>query len=364
MNFITFVLLYMSFSSNTNAIDVYSDNPDNGLILTEKEKVNVLIQYKSLHYTFNVYTAKNLFNWYNKLPISCESNNMSFTEYNLEHHILWNDPRPQPQNNKKNITQINMQLYYESQINKKIQDINQATNNANECGIINNIKQLYNAMNLELNKLAELDLSSLNEVILLEEISIEISKMCNENDILPFSLTHDFGKNFIKYSKFNFFQTNYTVTLAFYIPFYETVTLFNFYTKPFIQNNQTLILNTQEKYVISPGNRQQFFSDSSIEKNCFISNKMKFCQIPQFSNKCEQSIFQSNVTSKHCLTKLPNRNIITQIENDLYIILLLLTNKNTNNIQRKLRSRQIQNSFRTSFENNKFTRMSNNNNIF
>lgn len=193
-----------------------------GIVISPYQNINIISFYQYLYYSFEIDTAKYIIDWYNDVSNNCTNRTIL-----NEESIRWNKENPLPNATNLNITRINMDLLYNEQINNKM---NIFQNENNECKILNQIALTFNKMSQELNKLASLDTSSLNEIISFMDISIEIDKIMdsyNGDFCLPFPLTYDFKANFLKYTSIQFYQSDSLATISFKFPVYKKLTLYS-----------------------------------------------------------------------------------------------------------------------------------------
>lgn len=61
-----------------------------------------------------------------------------------------------------------------------------------------------------------------------------------------------------------------------------------------------------------------------MTENCFYANNKTFCKKPKIENDCDSEYLMqsSKVFKAKCFTRLPFKNIITQIKNDIYFLVM------------------------------------------
>lgn len=216
------------------SLEIYSDNPKNGLIFEKNQQIHTREFYKYLFYTFDVSTVQYILSWKEDIKTKCNNtHNIYFDTANIN----WNHYLPGPDISDENIRRIKMNLRYNDLINVNMDRLNGEFNSTFECNSLARTAYNFNKMNSELNKLSDLNISSLEEVISLSDIAIEMSimlKQYNNEFNLPFSMTYNFERDLFKYVEFDFYQINNEVTLSFKVPFDKKVMLFNAFKKPLV----------------------------------------------------------------------------------------------------------------------------------
>lgn len=155
-----------------------------------------------------------------------------------------------------------------------------------ECNILTDIAYYYNKFNFELNKLARLDTRTLNELIDVNDILLDIMqilKFNNDEYCLPFSIANDLDSNFFKHVEFEFFCLDDTVTLSFKIPFYKKQSLFNVFKKPIVQNSNLYFLDKIGEYAIYNNETRKFMSLKKFTRTCKIILGKTYCEEPGFN---------------------------------------------------------------------------------
>lgn len=71
--------------------------------------------------------------------------------------------------------------------------------------------------------------------------------------------------------------------------------------------------------MVSIDNKYVFFDEISYETNCFLIGQLRFCTKPPYECGCEIDVLNKIYSNLECFEKLPQRNIITQIEEDTSI---------------------------------------------
>lgn len=292
----------------TTQLEIYADNPNNGLIFTPEHTINVKEKNYYLLYTFDVTTFQYVLSWKNDAMAKCNNSEIKF-----DSNILWNKPIPE-KNFKKDNKRINMTLLYIERLNNNLNEFQSRTN---ECNALLQISNNFNIMNVELNKLANLDTNSIENILSLTDISLEINNILIDFEnkyTLPFSLSYEFKKNFFNYSHFELYMHENVVTLAFGFPLYKQNTLYNVYKKPIIYENEPYILRNIGNFSIIDNNIRKFFNSDPLKNNCTKIIHNYFCEKPILESICNETY-----NSSKCLIKLPKRNIITKVNKKFFI---------------------------------------------
>lgn len=296
------------FLRQVTLLEIYEDNSENGLIFTPRHTIHVREKDYYLLYSFDATTFQYVFSWKNDAIAKCNDSRIHF-----DSNILWNKSDPEIEFKTDN-KRINMTLLYIERLNNNLNDF-QGGNN--ECNTLLQISNNFNTMNNELNKLANSNTNSIENVLSLTDISLEINNILidlGNNYTLPFSLSYEFKKNFFNFSKFKFFVHEYIVTLAFEFPLYKHNTLYNVYKKPIIYNSEPYILRNIGNFSIIENNVHKFFKSDPLQHNCNQIINKYFCEKPMLNTFCNTSD-----DSSKCLARLPKRNIITNVNKKFFI---------------------------------------------
>lgn len=147
----------------TFSLEIYNDNPKNGIIYDQSQIINVKVFHEYLCYVFDVSTVQYIVSWKDNIHQDC---NASIYHINFDSkNITWNFSNPEPDRSNERTTRVTMELYYHNLLNSNLDSLNNSMNESKECLILSRMSENFNKLNYELNKLANLNLSSLNEVI-------------------------------------------------------------------------------------------------------------------------------------------------------------------------------------------------------
>lgn len=197
--------------------------------------------------------------------------------------------------------------------------MNQLDYTIDNCKTLNSLTNSFIQMNRELNNLAELNITTINNIILPNQTIKTIKSMLGNTYALPYELNYLNFDQFLANINFKFYHSNYTITLAFEIPFYIKTLLYSIFPKPILIKDTPYILNTKEKYAAIVHHKPIFFNETNFFEFCFFKANTFFCMKPNNNRNCEKDIVLYTKTRKQCLTKLPKRNIITRIKDTIYL---------------------------------------------
>lgn len=132
-----------------------------------------------------------------------------------------------------------------------------------------------------------------------------------------------FRAEFWRFVKSTFYYNNNTVFIEFEIPFFnpKQVDLFLLRPKPIIWKKNAYLFNTTLQYAIIDSNEKTLFTNTDFYKNCLLSLNSLYCKTMQMrNNSCFDMILNLNEQNfdGKCFTSLLNKNMITQIEKQLY----------------------------------------------
>lgn len=301
------------------SLEIYNDNPKNGIIYVQNQQINVKEFDEYLYYTFDVSTIQYMMTWIKNSRLNCTSKNYNVI-FNIK-NITWNVLKREPELPNNSIKRIRMNLLYSNVLNNNLDLLNGSINLSNECQTLTQMANTFNKLNFELNKLAKLDISSLDEIISLNDIAIELSRMVKEFNgefRLSFSLAYELAKEIFKYVDFKFYQEDYLITLSFKIPFYKKLTMFNVFKKPVVLDSKQYFLKNIGEYAIFEGGIPSFISEKEFSQDCFYTIGNIFCGGHNINSHCENEVANSANLPLECLEKMDNTNVLTKIDTDLY----------------------------------------------
>lgn len=319
---ITFLLLYVVTTiSYTNSITIYNENPNNGLVFEQIDKIYIHAQDEYLFYEFDISAANYIISWMRNTKNICQN---LLVEFDL-HNIHWNKHNPSPKIPLEYVQKFKKELTANTILNNNIEEFSTNENVTAVCEILNKMIRNFNKMNGDLNKLARLDFSNLNSTVtyntIIEDIKNTIARFGIDQHIYPIEMPQGKWEQIQKYAKFNFFKRDSYVTITIQIPIYELITYFEMFKKPIIIKNDPYILISNKKYSYYFNNTAYFVKENYLNKDCLYINEEYYCELPQYDSYCEKTMFfQKN--DNRCVAPLPKKNIITRIKKKLYVSVL------------------------------------------
>lgn len=315
------ILLHI-FISTITSIEVYNDNPENGLIFSPREKIYVEEFRKNLYYTFDVPSARYIISWEKKVSQMCSINGTNIIKFNTN-QCFWNNFNPEPIISSEIIKRIEIDFIYDKILNDNIEAFNIDDDKESECETLFEMAQNFNNMNSNLNKLSRLDYTSLDEILSFNKIISDVENLVVSLDkdqyTFAFNLSRDSMTDFFRSIKFNFYHDNFMITLAFNIPFYKRVTLYEIYKKPIVKKNDQYILKSDKQFAYFLAGKPLFLNENYFLEFCFSKHGKNLCSIPQGNYPCELGALNFEESPTNCLMKLPRKNVLTKIGNDLYV---------------------------------------------
>lgn len=313
-------LIFISTIRPSKLLEIYRDSTENGLIFIPFNTINLKENDKIFHYHFNVTALEKILTQQRMLDSYCSLNSSLVTplEIEIEYNIKWNNYKPIDKNKTFNSISIEMELFYDKILNNYLEKLE--FKQGNRCENMNRLTHYLNIMNNELNQLSNLNTTSIDEIISLNDVASEIEDFVKNSNVymLPFSL-NSLAENFFKHTKFNFYYENYMVILEFAIPIYRRANLFKIFVKPIIKRNVPYLIHTDIKYAVFYLNRPIFYTNDSFSSYCFHKMNELYCKRPKDEEQyaCEKQMFSLNVR-KRCLTRITRSNIITKINDTFY----------------------------------------------
>lgn len=308
-NFLLTLMLILTVGKILS-LEIYNEDSKLGLIFKHNQQISIRERYHNIYFIFDVTIMSYISTWKENLHPDCD-NNKYFIKFN-SNNISWNAHNPEPENIEGSVDRIGSEIHYVKSLNININTLNNAKNDSVECQALSRIASTFNKLNLELNKLANLETTSLNEILPLNVLAASMAKLVQrqEGDYhLPFSLTYNFGTEVFKYVEFHFYQRDDIITLGFRVPLYKKTKRFNVFKKPLVKNNKPYIFEL---------NSPLFMRESDFIRSCFRKMGNLFCEKPNYNSFCENEALNENVPQE-CLEEMKKTNMITMIDDDIFI---------------------------------------------
>lgn len=300
------------------SLEIQYDDLRNGIFYIESHQINLKEFNEFLYYTFDVSTVQYILSWKNNLRINCSEN--IDPEAN---DITWNAFIPEPELNDNRIKRVPINLSYINILNMNIATINSPINNSEECNTLREMSDNLKKLNYELNKLSNLDITSINRIIDPIDMIRKISQIMRKHKNIfyfPFSLIYNNFEEILKYLNFKYYHKDGIITLSFQIPFYKKEILHHVLRKPMMINNMTYFLKDIGEYVIFAEEKTMFYSLAEYEAAHFVSKGQDFCERMEFNSLCENELINSQAFSPKCLKRMNKTNVVTKIDLDLYFM--------------------------------------------
>lgn len=313
------ILILLTLSECILALEIQNNNADQGFNFLRNGEINVLHHFEYVYITFDIPSVEYLLNNYQKIDLNCSNGEHLFKTDN----ITWHFPTSEPDIDESVVHRYRIKIAYNQLIESDINTLeNENLSQPQQCYLLDQIISNFTLINRELNKLADLDTSSINEIITFRQLAGYIGNFKQRRDIaylLPFSL-QKMNEKVFNYIEFDFFQMDYKVTLSFKIPLYKTHNVYNVIKKPIIYDNNQFIFHSVRDLAIFNGTKPVFFSEETINSKCRKQNGL-FCENLKQHNACENDVSNKQPIHRDCLTKIDNINSIARVRNDIYLIL-------------------------------------------
>lgn len=310
--------------SHTNQLEIRGDDSKNSLLITPYASINLYESAHYLLYTFDVYAIQYIVSWYKNLNEVCQNQSdiLNPLRNEIETNMEWTLYNPfilRGENLYRIKFDLQSNILLEQNLNWFNSDIGKY-----RCLALEKLTQNFIRLNRSLNKLFKLNASAILEIMSLDILSIDVEQLLRNSSsgsldfIYPFDFSKSFSERFFQFTRFSFYQNNYTVFLLFEIPSYEPVFLNRMHTIPIIINSNPFLLKTSQEFVISNHNRHFFYKNQTLDSHCFWSGSQRYCFRPSGNWSCELDHMKSIYTNTKCLKRLPRNNMITQIMSDTY----------------------------------------------
>lgn len=196
-------------------------------------------------------------------------------------------------------------------------------NNNVKCELLNSFSEHLHTFDSELKKIEKLSFSTLTNIIPMTYLlkhAFNFTSHTNLTHALDF--THWFTTNFYKYSEFEYSMKNNFAFITIKIPLFSHTQLLKIFPKPILHDSTPYIFNSKSEYLVENEIGLNFFNN--INENCFYANNRTFCKKPKSQNNCDNQYVGKTSTkfNRECFTRLQYKNIITQIQNDLYFTVI------------------------------------------
>lgn len=316
------MLTLISLICFSDQMSIQNDDDKNSVLLSLHSKVQFFNSHKYLAYTFSLEAMNNTMNWFPNMMNKCQNKNITIFKSlsnEIDNNVLWKAYSPiilKP-NEYIDIKEslIGMQL-----LQRNMNDIEKRGNSPEICYELPHferdfidVNRIFNSLYLH-NKTALLDI--FDEKLLRFDLQLHFSNLST-----PLDYSENFTESFLRHTRFEWYQDNFTATVLLEIPVFSEATLYHFQPKPIIGENALFILNTHENYLLNWNQKQVFYNNITIVSFCFMSRNIRFCHKPYGSWTCEIDYLREINNRSYCLKRIPSNEVITQFGDDTYITL-------------------------------------------
>lgn len=313
---ICYILLLLANLSKLNASHIEKDLAKNPLVYYPDREIEYEVADTQFSYQINLSILEEIKSEYQLIHELCNTTTYFKLFYDtLFHDMTWNKI------SDKNFPTQNLIWWQSSTLERlgvSFHAFNTENNINSGCNHLMAITNHLITLNTEFKDLNKVKSSILN-IIPIENLlanSYNYIKETNRTNALDFS--HWKADNFFKYTRYSFKISKNNAYITIIIPLFSHKILHKIYRKPISYKNIPYILNSEANYMIEGQIGLNYFS--KFEDNCFYANEKFFCHKLQMENECDNQYItkSSKIFQEKCFTKLPFRNMATQIKNDVY----------------------------------------------
>lgn len=300
-----------------NTIEIYPDDLTRGI--TQMNFSNAIIHdtNKNIIYSFDLTSVRKIILNNRYTMIHCNSSLQRMLDIELEKNLNWTQYRPEPISNS-NVTKRISQTF---DFNRALAEYLESPVKSTECNRLEQLIQEFAITNSQLNQLAKSNLSTINEIISLQSIVLDIYDSIDESHVLPFALSEYNIEKFFRTSNFRFFQDNYTVSLSFEIQLYSKTMINTINFLPVLKKNLPYVLNSNKTFIANLNGNNIYYSKQSLNILCDLRDSIFHCIRPIKDWDCEEKMIRGERVPKACLRKLKRKNIITRIDKNIHLLL-------------------------------------------
>lgn len=318
---IQFVLIIIGMLSNIETAFIEVDSAKDPFIFKLDKEIEYEASHTEFTYLINVTVVNDIKHQYEMIQQLCIAS-VHFRPFfdALFKNLSWHDTLDK-ESSFKNI--IHWQPTSLQQLELNVQKLKIENNTSLVCTHLPSITEELIILNEAFNNLKASNFIPISQIIppkvLIGHAYTHINKT---NFTCPLDFTHWFVNNFYKYAKIDFQVKVAEVSIKIKIPLYAHATLSKIYVKPIIHNNVPYVYNTNTQYLVDSHLGQKYFSN--FAQSCFYAKNKTFCNKPQYKNDCDDKFIVKSTSKfdEKCFDKRQFRNIITEISNDLYILVI------------------------------------------
>lgn len=316
--------MILNLSKCIYGITFLPDNVLSGVAFQKYQHVYRQIGSKFISYKFNFTSIKYINDKTDFIRETCPNEYLHSKKIKNNLFLNWKEDEFKFTHEIQNLREI---------ITPKMQEFSNYTNSISmgDCNTITKIELSVVELEQQFDKIKNLSMSNIFELIPLEYIiedTNEIMDKLYKNYVIPITLSKYFVMEFFKISTPQIQYHNNTIYLIFELPYFKNkgVMLYLLYPKPILWENEIYILKTNLRYGISEPFLRQYFTENDYERFCFSTITGIYCKHHmKYQKDCDYKIMNEINKiqfDKKCFTKLNKRNKITQINNQLYFLIL------------------------------------------
>lgn len=318
---ICYILLISGYLQQINASRIEKDPAKSPFVFKNSSEIKYEIAQKEFSYKIDMSVLDEIREIYYGIKSFCWTSPFFQPFYNqFFREMTWNltiEKEPPSENI------INFEPKVVEQLKTYLRIYISDRQSVTKCHHLFFIAEQITILNREFKNLKNENFESISKLIPTKTLLNDSFKYTNNTNLThPIEFSHWFTYNFYKYVRFSFKVTKNYVFLTLKIPLYTDTVLSNVYVKPVIYNNVVYISNSESQYVIENQTGTNYFSN--FFQNCFYAKNKTFCNKPMTQNFCDNLYLSqtSNTFYDICFDRRPFQNIITQIKNDIYFLVV------------------------------------------
>lgn len=334
-----FHIIIIIFTGSIKAAYIEKDLATAPIFYHPDREIEYEISEVEFSYQLDLNTLTKLKKEYLRIADICHSstNKKPFYSILFNTSSIWNE-KSISKPKTKNI--INIEPYSIQALKSDFYYFKKQNDSDIKCSTLSSFLEHLHTLNTELKKIDSSLFSTFSSIIPIETLLKDSYNLTSRSKLTsPLDFAHWFNIHIFKYSKIELSITQNYAYVTIKIPLFTHTILSKIFVKPILFDNIPYIYNTQSEYVIEDQIGINYFSN--LNENCFYANNKTFCKIPKFQNKCDMQYLttSSGKFNRNCFSRLPLRNTITQIRNNIYFLIFepLTINITCNNSLQSIR---------------------------
>lgn len=294
------------------------DSAENPLVYSQDREIEFETTELRFSYQINLSTLNEIHNVYSIIHKLCGTT----TFFKSFHDALFDDTDWKKLSNQNYPTKnlIHWQTDTINQLKVEWNTYVAKNGSTSKCDHLQYLTEQLIGMNDDFRKVIKFK-SAIPKIVPMEILQTDAYNFTTQTNLTSaFDYSHWLVEHFFKYTKYEFIADENTAYLTIIIPLYSHANLFKVYRKPVLYDHVPYILNSDANYLIENQIGLNYFSN--IDEICFSANAKFFCAQPKVKNECDDYYIAK--TSKnfieHCFTRLPFKNVVTQIQDNLYFL--------------------------------------------